>query len=48
MIAAGEIDSVSAESALYLAAEENGHVAKHGDRATRATIASGIRQGVAA
>jgi len=48
MIAAGEIDPVTAESALYLAAEENGHVAKHGERATRATIASGLRLGVSA
>ncbi len=48
MVAAGEIDAVTAESALYLAAEDNGHVAKHGERATRATIASGMRRGVAA
>jgi hypothetical protein len=48
MIAAGEIDPVTAESALYLAAQENGHVAKHGERATRATIASGMRQAVTA
>jgi Bifunctional DNA primase/polymerase, N-terminal len=48
MIAAGEIGPAAAENALYLAAEENGHVAKHGERATRATIASGMRQAVSA
>jgi bifunctional DNA primase/polymerase-like protein len=48
MVAAGELDAGAAEEALYLAAEENGHVAKHGERATRATIASGMRQGAAA
>jgi Bifunctional DNA primase/polymerase, N-terminal len=48
MVTAGEVDPVTAESALYLAAGENGHVAKHGERATRATIRSGMRQVVAA
>jgi hypothetical protein len=48
MITAGEIDAPTAESALYMAAEANGHVAKHGERRTRATIASGMRRVVAA
>ena len=43
LIAAGEIDAGTAEQVLYRAAELNGHVAKHGERATRATIASGTR-----
>lgn len=47
MVGDGEIDPASAESALYLAAEANGHVAKHGERATRATIASGMRRAAA-
>jgi len=47
MIAAAEVDAAAAEEALFRAAEENGHVAKHGERATRATIASGLRKGAA-
>lgn len=46
MIAAGELDRQVAERALFAAAEENGHVAKHGARATRGTIASGISAGM--
>jgi hypothetical protein len=44
MAAAGELDRGAAETALFAAAEENGHVAKHGPGATRGTIASGFRQ----
>lgn len=43
MAAAGDVDAAAAEQILYRAAEENGHVANHGERATRATIASGMR-----
>lgn len=42
MIAAGELDRSVAEQVLYRAAEECGHVSKHGDGPTRATIASGL------
>jgi Bifunctional DNA primase/polymerase, N-terminal len=45
MVAAGQLGAAAAELVLYRAAELNGHVAKHGERATRATIASGMRQG---
>lgn len=48
MIAAGELDRAVAERALFRAAEENGHVAKHGAAATRGTIASGLRQAAVA
>ena len=52
MVGAGEMEAAVAERALLRAAEENGHVAKHGASATAATIRSGItagmRSGVAA
>jgi hypothetical protein len=48
MVAAGELDQAAAGRVLFRAAEENGHVAKHGAAATRATIASGLRSAVAA
>ena len=47
LVGRGEIDAATAESALYMAAESNGHVAKHGERATRATITSGMRRAAA-
>jgi len=46
MIAAGDLDNATAEEVLYRAAEDNGHVAKHGVAATLATIASGLRTAV--
>jgi hypothetical protein len=48
MIAAGELDTATAEQVLYRAAEDNGHVAKHGPAGTLATIRSGLRTAVAA
>ena len=48
MIGERELDAATAEAVLFRAAEMNGHVEKHGDRATRRTIASGLRQSVAA
>jgi hypothetical protein len=48
MVAAGDLDAMAAEQVLFSAAEDNGHVAKHGPAATRATIASGLRAGAAA
>jgi hypothetical protein len=48
MIADGDLDAVTAERLLFSAAEENGHVAKHGAAATSATIRSGLRAVVAA
>jgi len=48
MIAAGELDRDVAERALFLAAEENGHVRKHGAAATRGTIRSGMLRGAVA
>jgi hypothetical protein len=48
MIAADELDAATAEQVLYRAAEDNGHVAKHGAAATLATIRSGLRTAVAA
>jgi hypothetical protein len=48
MVAAGELNQAAAERMLFRAADENGHVAKHGAPATRATIASGLRTAVAA
>ena len=47
MIAAGDFDAATAERLLFSAAEQNGHVAKHGAAATLATIGSGL-QAVAA
>jgi hypothetical protein len=46
LIREGDTDEATAEAALYRAAEQNGHVMKHGDRATLRTIASGIRTGM--
>jgi hypothetical protein len=43
MVAPGVLDAATAERVLYRAAEENGHVAKHGPAATTATIQSGLR-----
>jgi hypothetical protein len=48
LVTAGKIDAHTAESALYMAAVANGHVAKHGERGTCATIRSGLRQAAAA
>ena len=48
MIAGGELEPAVAERALFAAAEGNGHVVKHGAAATRATIASGLRQAAVA
>lgn len=48
MVAAGWLDAVAAGQMLFRAAEENGHVAKHGAAATKATITSGMRTAVAA
>ncbi len=48
LIAAGDIDAAAAERVLYRAAEEIGHVSKHGQAQTRATIASGLRQAAVA
>lgn len=48
MIAAGELERDVAEAALFAAATENGHVAKHGAGHTRSTIRSGFRQVAAA
>lgn len=48
MVTAGELDIATAEQVLYRAAEDNGHVAKHGPAATLATIRSGLRTAVAA
>ena len=48
MIADGDLGATTAERVLYRAAEDNGHVAKHGPAATLATIRSGLRTAVAA
>lgn len=48
MIAAGDLEAQAAERLLLRAAEDNGHVAKHGTAATLATIRSGLRTAVAA
>ncbi len=48
LVAAGELDAAAAERVLLRAAAENGLVAKRGESAARATIASGLRQAVAA
>ncbi|HUZ52657.1 MAG TPA: bifunctional DNA primase/polymerase [Streptosporangiaceae bacterium] len=47
LVERGEIDAATAMAVLYDAAEANGHVAKHGERATRATITSGMRRAAA-
>lgn len=43
MIAAGELDTGVATSSLYVAAEDNGLVAKRGEADVRRTIADGLR-----
>ena len=48
MIVAGDLETAAAERLLLRAAEDNGHVAKHGVPATLATIRSGLRTAVAA
>jgi hypothetical protein len=48
MVRAGEVGKDVAGTALFLAAEANGHVAKHGAGHTRSTIASGFRSAMAA
>jgi hypothetical protein len=48
MITPGVLDVGAAERMLYRAAEDNGHVAKHGPAATTATIRSGLRAAAAA
>jgi hypothetical protein len=44
-IAAGHLDPAVVRRELYRAAQANGHVAKHGERQTMATIDSGLRAG---
>lgn len=45
IIGAGLLDAITAETALYAAADAIGLVAEDGDRQTRATIASGLNSG---
>ncbi len=47
LAANGFLDPQSTAQALYAAAVANGHVAKHGEHQTRATIESGLRAGMA-
>lgn len=47
LVAAGHLDHATVARHLYDAAVANGHVAKHGERQTMATIDSGLRAGAA-
>ena len=44
-VSAGQLQHADVREQLYRAAQANGHVAKHGDRQTLATIDSGLRAG---
>ena len=45
IVGAGALDRSEVEQRLYEACQVNGHVAKHGPAGTRATIASGLKEG---